>query len=401
MRVVHLADLHLGYRQYQRLTPRGINQREDDVAQTFEQTVTQVIDCAPDLVLIAGDVFHTVRPSNATIIHAFRQFDRLRSSLPDTEIVMVAGNHDAPRTSDSGCILTLFEGLGVHVADRGAGWYRLPRLDCAVLAVPDVPGMQRPVLQREGSAHFQLLLLHGEVEGMPLPAGVADDRATLTIPLSDLGADQFDYIALGHYHVYRQIARNAFYAGSIDYTSSNPWSELREARENTLAGKGFVERDLVTGEQRFHVVPASRRLLDLPSFDASALSVREIDTAIANAVDHVPDGIDDAIVRLIVHNVPRHVLSDLDHRQLREFRRRALNFRLDAREPERPDRTRTGSGSPPRKRTLRQLLRDQLAARPLPSDVARDDFVTTGLSYLEQASTGLAALVDSDDGAEP
>jgi hypothetical protein len=33
LRLVHLADLHLGYRQYQRLTPRGINQREADVAQ--------------------------------------------------------------------------------------------------------------------------------------------------------------------------------------------------------------------------------------------------------------------------------------------------------------------------------------------------------------------------------
>ena len=34
MRLVHLSDLHLGYRQYQRLTPGGINQREADVAAT-------------------------------------------------------------------------------------------------------------------------------------------------------------------------------------------------------------------------------------------------------------------------------------------------------------------------------------------------------------------------------
>ena len=39
MRLVHLSDLHLGYRQYQRLTPGGVNQREADVATTFRTLV--------------------------------------------------------------------------------------------------------------------------------------------------------------------------------------------------------------------------------------------------------------------------------------------------------------------------------------------------------------------------
>ena len=32
MRLIHISDLHLGFRRYQRLTPTGINQREADVA---------------------------------------------------------------------------------------------------------------------------------------------------------------------------------------------------------------------------------------------------------------------------------------------------------------------------------------------------------------------------------
>jgi DNA repair protein SbcD/Mre11 len=400
MRVVHLADLHLGYRQYQRLTRRGLNQREADVARTFERAITQVISCAPDLILIAGDVFHSVRPSNPTIIHAFQQLARLRLALPDAAVVMIAGNHDAPRTNDTGCILELFEGLGVHVADRGAEWFELPQLDCAVLAVPDLPELERPPLERRGTARYQLLLVHGEVRGLPGMGGMADDRAALTISRDALRTDQFDYIALGHYHVHHEVASNAFYAGSLDYTSSNPWGELRAEQEARLPGKGFIERDLATGRQQFHHVEPSRRLIDLPSFDATGLSVREIDTAIAAAVERVPDGIDDAIVRLVVHNVPRHVLSDLDHKQLRDIRRRALNFRLDAREPEREARSQSGSGAPTRKRTLPQLLRETLSTRPLPSDVARETFVATGLAYLEQASAGLASLLDGDDDAE-
>ncbi|MCU0649241.1 MAG: DNA repair exonuclease [Gemmatimonadaceae bacterium] len=209
MRLVHLADLHLGYRQYQRLTKRGLNQREADIAGTFRRAIDQVIALAPDLVLIAGDVFHTVRPSNPTIVHAYQQLNRLKVALPHTEIVMVAGNHDAPRTAETGCILELFEEIGVHVADRGAEAIALPGIDCEVLAVPDLPGIERPVLRPTGRARHQVLLLHGEVRGV-LPAhAVATDRASLEIAPDELGAEHFAYVALGHYHVHRQVAPNA------------------------------------------------------------------------------------------------------------------------------------------------------------------------------------------------
>src|SRR5687767_9098366 len=132
MRLVHLADLHLGYRQYQRLTPAGINQRESDVALSFKRAVDQVIALRPDLVVVAGDVFHSSRPSNAAILHAFRQFLRLRNELPKSPIVMVAGTHDTPRTSESGSIMGLFEQIGVFVASSEAKLFPFPELDLEV-----------------------------------------------------------------------------------------------------------------------------------------------------------------------------------------------------------------------------------------------------------------------------
>ncbi|MEX1051444.1 MAG: metallophosphoesterase, partial [Gemmatimonadales bacterium] len=78
MRIAHLADLHLGFRQYARQTPQGINQREADVANALRAALDDVIAAAPDLILIAGDVFQHVRPTNAAILYAFQQFSRLR-----------------------------------------------------------------------------------------------------------------------------------------------------------------------------------------------------------------------------------------------------------------------------------------------------------------------------------
>ena len=108
MRLVHLSDLHLGYRQYQRLTPAGLNQREADVARAMQRAIDATIALAPDVVVLAGDIFHTVRPSNPAILFAFHQFARLTRELPRATVVMVAGNHDTPRAAETGGILRLF-----------------------------------------------------------------------------------------------------------------------------------------------------------------------------------------------------------------------------------------------------------------------------------------------------
>ena len=47
MRLVHLSDLHLGFRQYQRLTPAGINQREADVGAELNGELAGALDCRP------------------------------------------------------------------------------------------------------------------------------------------------------------------------------------------------------------------------------------------------------------------------------------------------------------------------------------------------------------------
>ena len=388
MRLVHLADLHLGFRQFQRLTPTGINQREADVAGAFRRTIDQAIAVRPDVVLIAGDVFHNVRPTNPAILHAFTQFTRLTRELPDATVVLVAGNHDTPRSAETGCILRLFQPLGIHVADADARRLDFPERELSILAVPDAPG-RRPALTPDPSARYNVLLMHGEVEGMPRAGGMPSERAAVEVSRAELGAGAWSYVALGHYHVYQQIAPNAFYAGSIDYTSTNPWDELVEERSSGLAGKGFIEHDLETGEHRFHHVAPSRPYVDLPPLSARGLTVSEVDQAIRQAVEACPGGIDDKIVRLLVRDIPRHIARELDHRALRDYKRRALHFHLDTR---RPEIIRThASGAPSRRPTITDIVRDQLRSRLLEGDIDRESLLTLGLEYLRQAETADAA----------
>ena len=356
-----------------------------------------MIELAPEMVLIAGDVFHQVRPTNTAILHAYLQFARLRAALPDSEIVMVAGNHDTPRAAETGCILRLFVPLGIHVIDAEAQALEFPALDVSVLAVADNQH-ERPRLAPPGTHRWNVLVLHGEVEGMLGPFAATHETATQEIPQDDLHVAQWDYIALGHYHVYRRIAPNQFYSGSIDYTSTNTWGERIEEAMAGVPGKGIIEHDLATGAHTFHALPASREFVDLPIVSARGLTTEEVNARIEDAVESCPGRIDDKVVRLVVRDLPRHITRQLDHKQLREFRRRALHFHLDTRRPE--IIRAVGQGAPGRRPSLADFVRDKLRSRLVSGDVDREALVALGLRYLKDAEEAEGASTATPAGVE-
>src|SRR5688572_9129664 len=154
-------------RQYHRQTSTGINQREADVAHAFRAAIDGVITASPDAVVVAGDLFHSVRPTNYAIVFAFRQFQRLREALPTAPIILIAGNHDTPRTVETGSILRLFEELRVDVATDEPLRLIYPELDFSVFAVPRqaVLSAAPPALEPQGPQKHQVLVAHFEVEG--------------------------------------------------------------------------------------------------------------------------------------------------------------------------------------------------------------------------------------------
>ena len=383
MRLVHLSDLHLGYRQFQRQTSAGINQREADVATVFRAAIDRVIEIKPDLVLIAGDVFHNVRPPNPAILLAFTQFSRLVRALPDALVIMVAGNHDAPRSAETVCILRLFLPLGIHVVDAEPRRLPFPERDLAVLAVPYT--LSRPSLSPDPAYSRNILVMHSELRGITPLSSADSERAALQVDPSEIGYDRWSYVAMGEYHIHRRLHQNAYYSGAIEYTSFNIWGERQEEKEARLPGKGIVEFDLDTKKKTFHALAPARPLVDLPVIDGRGRTALEIDAAIRDNVASWPGGIDERIVRQLVIDVPRHVSRELDQRALRDFKRRALSFQLDTR---RPDVLRqTGAGAAGRKASLKDTVRDWLWARTLPPDVPRDALVELGLRYLAQAES--------------
>lgn len=393
MKIVHISDLHLGFRQYQRQTQAGINQREADVASAFRKAIDRIIEIAPNLILVGGDVFHTVRPTNPALLHAFIQFSRLVQMLPDTVIVMVAGNHDIPRTSETGCILKLFTEIGITVVDQGAKSVVFPEYDLNVMVVP-YNTRPRPLFEPNPSTRYNVLLMHDVIEGV-MNRYIFGERFTDDLKFAEVGASKWDYVALGHYHVYHKLADNAYYSGSIEYSGSNVWGEVDVEKQNGIRGKGFIEHDLETGAHQFHSLPLARRVVDIPEVQGAGLTAQQLSEKIVNAVDACDGGIDDRIVRLVVRDVPRYVLRDLDHRKLREYKRRALNFLLDARRPQ-PVRTESASGAPGRRASLTETVKAMLESRVVSPGIERKTLVDLGLRYLDEVERLAPALTGDE-----
>jgi DNA repair protein SbcD/Mre11 len=401
VKLAHIADAHLGIRQYYRQTSAGINQREADVAQAFRVTINDVIAAHPDAVVIAGDLFHSVRPTNAAIVFAFRQLQRLREALPDAPVILIAGNHDTPRSAETGSILRLFEELGIDVAVDEARRLAYPKLDLMVLAVPHqalVSG-ERPSLRPEGNERHRVLLLHGEIEGVYPGDRSGADYGGVQIGARELRSTEWTYVALGDYHVQYQVDERTWYAGALEYVSPNFWGDRRLERELGLGkepsrtnpgvgGKGWLLVDLETGKVDRRSIAWARPVLDLDPIEAAGLSAPALDAQIAERLEKIAGGIEGKIVRLKVYNVPRHIARELNHAAIRAYKAAALHFRFDLRRP--LLQRSVGIGAPGRRQTLPELVRTYLEKRPLPPHLDREELVRLGTELIEVAEPDMA-----------
>jgi hypothetical protein len=382
VKLAHLADLHLGFRQYERQTPRGGNQREADVAEAFRRAVDDLIAQRPDLIVLAGDIFHSVRPTNPAILFLFQQMQRLRADLPDAPIVMVAGEHDTPRSVETGTILRLYEALGVDVVSDQARRLSYPKLDCAVLAVPHQALMQaeRPAMRPQRGTTINVLVLHGQMPGIGETRGTAEYGGA-PLDLHDVAPAQWDYVALGHYHETQQLAANAWYAGTLEYLPPNPWGQLQDEEEKGRVGKGYLLVDLPGARVTVRPIAPQRRHVDLPGSTGRA-HPKELDQRIAAAArrcqtaDRRP-GRPAPGVRCVA------TARELDHAAIRAPTSPALHFHLDLRRPEDPPRRRAGGPAGGRPLSRRCTISSSIV-RSTPISIAPSSCAAV-VEYVEQA----------------
>jgi DNA repair exonuclease SbcCD nuclease subunit len=318
MIVLHVADTHLGYSAYNRLDPAmGLNQREVDVYNAFRQFVDYAVDIKPDLVLHAGDLFDSVRPSNRAISIGMEQILRLsRAGIPT---VIIAGNHETPRLRETGSVFRLFEHLD-NVYPVYKSQYEKITFDDVNLAIHAVPHYfdaemleaSLDELKVDNSYKYNIGMLHGAVTGVgPFKSNEFNEQE---IQSGYLKKD-FDYIALGHYHEMTKVEANAYYCGSTErftFLEANP------------RPKGFLQLEL-GNEPEFVKLPV-RDMLDLQPVNFERVGTQDIMELLENKIkDCKPES---KIVRIKVQNIPSHIYHTLDFSRLKKLTSEALHFEI-------------------------------------------------------------------------
>ena len=254
MKLLHLADLHLGKRV------NGFSMLEDQ-ADILDQLLALVDSQQPDCVLLCGDVYDKPVPP----AEAVQLFDGFLSSLSrrGVQVMLISGNHDSPERLAFGG--QLMAGSGVHVAPVYGGAVEPVTLEDAFGPVRFylLPFLKPAHVRRfypEAAIESYTDALHLAVVQMALDPAVRNVLLTHQFvtgaeraeseELNVGGADNvdaavfagFDYVALGHLHrPQRAGAETIRYAGSpLSYSFSEAEQE-KSAALVTLGPKGTVD----------------------------------------------------------------------------------------------------------------------------------------------------------------
>ena len=338
----HFSDSHLGYEAYPALSASGNNQRGEDMVRAFRAVCDDILAFDPPLVIHAGDVTERPKVDIRYMLVAQRYFTRLagiRSDGSRRQVVIVAGNHEQPRSRKEACWLELLSSIpGVQVVCDG---YQVLRYDDQVdLCPPALLGTVVHTLPHDTlkdidfttvvpdpQAATNILVAHGVASGSDLFTRSLGREYAID---GDMLMRDWDYVALGHFHkrgpvtaMRRNGVDRVWYSGSSEHVS------FRDLRDD-LGGKGYL-RVSIDGAA-LTVTPvdlAVREMFRLPPVDATGRTPDQIVEALqANLASRSIDG---AVVGQIVEGVTRDLWSLIDVAAIRDTARDALHYEITAR----------------------------------------------------------------------
>ncbi len=312
MIVAHLSDLHLGYRAFGHIE-QGRNVREADVARAFHQAIQRVLQIAPGAVLVAGDVFDRPEPPHSALVALAQGLQSLREALPDTPVLMAAGARDTPAGPADPGSLAAFDTLpGVEAVTATTRSVHYSELNLNVVLVPHRSTIQGPgpVVEPNPDARWNVLVAYGSVDR---------EESPLSSALLSLDSGDWDYVALGHEHLRREVVPGVHYAGALERVGATPWEEAAEE-------KGFLTCDLESGHTSFHPIHG-RPVVSLEPIPFEPDRPERLRERVEEVLVEVPGGIEEKIVRIRIQGLPPERLGLLDG-VLPEYRRRALHLEV-------------------------------------------------------------------------
>ena len=312
-KIIHMSDSHLGFQDLNRVDENGRNIIEEMIYSGFLKTIDRIIELRPDAIVHAGDVFHRERPGIRPLYIFKKGMERLMDAgIP---VVMINGNHDAPKSNARTSPFCIYEGMsGLNIVHRKKYKY---------FDIDDHRFHCMPYLmdEKERKSEFSkikcsgrdVLIMHGMVRSMWSER--RNDVGEYDLDDDFLKSD-FDYIALGHSHGRRKVNDNTWYSGSVEWLSfDEAWQE-----------KGILLVDLSTGDVKPVKIYESKYRIDYPYIDCSGLTSSDIVDAIFEQCNKYR--IENKIIRCNLKNVDRDEYKKINPSNFSGLRKICIDLKI-------------------------------------------------------------------------
>ena len=235
MKFSHISDTHLGLIQY------GLEEREQDIYDSFNQAIDISIQDKVDFVIFAGDIFHTPNPSGTAILQMANALKRLKEN--EIESFFVLGEHDISRVRSTPIPYVYHNLEFSKYVGRGEPVYYKDVMIVGFdkIRKNEMTGLEEKFLHVESLADkhkgHKILVLHQGITEVNKFAGEVNS--------TDLPKN-FTYYAMGHLHdkflkQYDHLKGPLAYPGSTEMTTSEGIKETE---------KGFFKVDISDDEAK-------------------------------------------------------------------------------------------------------------------------------------------------------
>ena len=263
----HISDTHLGLQQY------GLEEREQDIYDSFNQAIDISIKDHVDFVIFAGDIFHTPNPSGTAILQMANALKRLKENSIDSFFIL--GEHDISRMRATpvpyvyhNLQFSKYVGSGKPVYHKDVMIAGFDKIRKNELQPFEEKFREIDILAKQHNGH-KILVLHQGITEINQFAGELNS--------SDLPRN-FTYYAMGHLHdksvkQFDQLGGPLAYTGSTEMTTSEGIKETE---------KGFFEVDISSQEAKPNWIKLDTR----PQF-STKIESEDLDASISAILEKI------------------------------------------------------------------------------------------------------------------
>ena len=287
----HISDTHLGLQQY------GLEEREQDIYDSFTQAIDISIKDHVDFVIFAGDIFHTPNPSGAAILQMANALKRLKQN--SIESFFILGEHDISRMRATPVPYVYHNLEFSKYVGRGEPVYHK---DVMIIGFDKIRKNETQTFEEKFREVDTLAKQHNGHNILVLHQGITEiNQFAGELNSSDLPKN-FTYYAMGHLHdkfvkQFQQLGGPLAYPGSTEMTTSEGIKETE---------KGFFEVDISSQEAKPNWIKLDTR----PQF-STKIESEDLDAAISAILEKISTFDKKPIVevKIIGKNIERDVIQ--------------------------------------------------------------------------------------------